>query len=370
MSTRRRSNGSAWGVHVDARARRTTRTLTDGTEDRENRTRVYRLHAGWDRPGPGWRVAAGRQFVPDLANVSVFDGIVAARDGARSTFGGFAGTQPDGEDYGYASDVREYGAWYGWRAGAEASRDWSLTTGAVASYRESEIDREYVFVQGRFRGERLSALVTQEVDLNRDWKEDAGESTVEPTSTFASFRFRIGEAASLGGGFDNRRNVRLFRDRVTPVTEFDDAFRRGVWLGGQVGVGSHLRLGACGRTWRGAVAGSADSWTGTASFVRMTPANLDVRVRGTRYENDRLEGWLWSVDSSVDLTRRARVGVQIGTRDDTSLLNPDLDDSVTWYGLDLDVDLGRRLFATPSLERSEGDLEEVDQMYATLAWRF
>ena len=88
------------------------------------------------------------------------------------------------------------------------------------------------------------------------------------------------------------------------------------------------------------------------------------------FQNDRLEGWLHSVDLSIDVGARVRLAVIGGVRDDESLLNSDLDDSVTWYGLDVDIDLGRRIYLMLSAERSEGDFEEYDQLYATLACRF
>ena len=74
----------------------------------------------------------------------------------------------------------------------------------------------------------------------------------------------------------------------------------------------------------------------------------------------------------ISLPEQARVRLAIlgGMRDAESLLNSALDDSVTWYGIDLDVDLGRSLYLLLSAERSEGDFEEVDQLYATLAFRF
>jgi hypothetical protein len=62
--------------------------------------------------------------------------------------------------------------------------------------------------------------------------------------------------------------------------------------------------------------------------------------------------------------------VEGGLRKDGSELNSLLDDNVVWLGASVDVDLGRRLFGTVTPDRSKGDLEDVTQLYLTLAYRF
>jgi len=363
--------GSPWNAYLDVRARRVTRTGADGQDLDDDRSRVYRASVGWDRPGPGWRFAAGRQVAPELANVSLFDGVVAAWDGRRVGAGGFAGTQPDPVDWGTASDVEEAGAWFAVRSTAGAERRWGVNVGAVSSRQDGEVNRDFVFLQGRYGGRRVHVFAVQEVDLNRGWKkEEAGESSIEPTSTFVTVRVKAGEAVDLVAGFDNRRNVRLYRDRVTPVTEFDDAFRRGGWAGVRVRTGRHLRFGLTGRSSSGGTAGTATSYTADVGVVRLTRVDLGVTVRATRWDDDRLEGGLYSVRVSIDPVPGIGIAVEGGVRDETSQLNPELDDTVSWYGLDLDFDLARGLWATVSWESASGDFEDVDQVYATLAWRF
>ncbi|UCF68960.1 MAG: hypothetical protein JSV80_06655, partial [Acidobacteriota bacterium] len=362
--------GSAWSVFADVRARRTTRTTEDGADESDTRNRVYRLTIGWDKPDLGWRIAFGRQVSPDLANVSVFDGVLVGYDRERWSTGLFSGSQPDAVDYGISSDIREHGAFFRWNAASTTAHRWMLTAGAVASYEDSEINREFVFLIGRYAGPRFRVYLTQEVDVNRGWKKDAGESSISSTSTFIVLRARLSDELQLVGGYDNRRNIRLYRDRTTPETQFDDAFRRGVWLGADCMAGPHLRLGVSGRTYRGGDAGAADSFTGTVGLRRLTRRNLALHLRSTRYENDRIEGWLHSLSASIELSEAFRLGIQGGTRNDDSLVNSDLNDSVVWYGVDIDVDLTKHLYLTLAAERSRGDFEEVDQLYATLACRF
>jgi len=361
--------GSAWGFHVDVRTRRTMGTVS-GTDIEVDRNRVYQLSVDYDTAGPGWRLALGRQPVPRLANVGFLDGLVAAYDRPRWSAGAFAGTEPDIEDLGYSSAIRDYGAYWDVRSAPGAGMRWGITTGLVGSYAQSEVNREYLFVHARYYGRRLFGTATQEVDFNRGWKKETGESTVQPTSTYASLRYEASDSVALLAWFDNRRRVRLYRDRETPETAFDDEFRRGLWVGADFKAGRHLRFGLQGRGYGGGAAGEAKSVGGTVGLVSLTGADLSLRLRAARYENDRLDGWLGSGDASIDLASRVRLGVAAGLRDDRSRLNPLLDDSVTWFGVDLDVDIGRRLWATVSAERSDGEFERITQLFVSLAYRF
>jgi hypothetical protein len=164
--------------------------------------------------------------------------------------------------------------------------------------------------------------------------------------------------------------VRLYRDYVSPETEFDDAFRQGYRLNADARAGKHVRFGLGARTARGGSAGAADSITGSASFEKMSRAALAARLRATRWTNDRMEGWLYAVDASGNLGERFRLGAEAGWRSEDSLLSSDLGDDVSWLGVTFDADLTRRLFATFSIDKSHGTFEDVLQAYATLAYRF
>jgi hypothetical protein len=231
------------------------------------------------------------------------------------------------------------------------------------------VNREFLYLQGHYIGPRLSLYLAEEVDYNRGWKAEAGEDTVSPTSTFFSLNYRMGRVASLRAGYDNRRNVRLYRDRVTPETEFDDAYRQGVWAGTLFNLRDRVQLGLDARTNGGGEVGDADSYTLTVGLPRLL-GRAGVGTRTTRYASEIAEGWLQSLTVGVPAGSRVNLDLTVGVRDETNLANPALDDRIVWYGLDVDVGLGRRWYALLSLERSQGTIDEVDQAYLSLTYRF
>jgi hypothetical protein len=367
----RELGGSPVGLEADVRARRTYRTDASGKTESEGRNRVYRLAATYGRPGDAFRFGLGRQFAPSLAVVSLFDGAYAEYRKERLAVGGFVGTEPDPVDWSYSSDVRDAGAFFEYGNAAAAGARWAITTGAVTSSQDGEINRDFVFVQGRFDDRKLSAYLAQEFDVNRGWRKtaEAGD-TFTSTSTFASVRFRLGEPLAVRAGYDDRRSVRLYRDLVTPETEFDDAYRQGYWAGIEGKAGRHVLWGVDGRRSSGGAAGAADSYTGTVGLVQLTRLGLEVRERSTRYQSDTAEGWLHSLSVSADLATWTRLEIHGGLRTETALVSYIPQGDLNWFGLEWDAYLGRRWLFSLTADRNRGGDEDNDQYYANVSWRF
>jgi hypothetical protein len=355
---------------VDVRSRRTYRTLESSGTTNEGLTSVYRLSAAWQEAGSPWRVSAGRQFSPSLASISIFDGVMAEYQGARWGAGLFTGTQPVDGSLGYSGEIHEHGGFLQWRNAPGAARRWSLTTGAIGSYQQGDVNREFAYGQASWSDRRLSIWLTEEADLNRGWKKEMEGSSVSLTSTLFNLRWRASGSWTLSAGYDNRRNVRLFRDRITPVTEFDDEYRTGAWAGASARFLGKLSAGFDLRSSTGGSAGGADGYSVFLGAGPMSRAGIDVRTRSTRYTNDRVEGWLHSLSLGASLGARWHAEITGGVRDETDLTPAAMDTRLTWYGLDADVAIGRHVFLGLSVEHDQGELENSDQGWLSLSYRF
>jgi hypothetical protein len=364
-----RMNGTPWGFDIDVRARQTYRNVP-GLAD-ESTTRAYKFLVSRGRAEDGWRFSLGRQLSPHLGAISIFDGLSADYGSEKWGAGVVSGTQPDPIDYGFSSDIQEHGFYFRFNGTPKKARQWNIVTGTVGSYQSGEINREFLYLLGRYRTRRFWAYAIQEVDFNRDWKVDeAGEDSVSPTSTFLSMNIRPTRSITLRAGYDNRRNVRLARDRVTPATDFEDAFRRGAWVGATVRMRKRFSLGVDSRTNDGGNTGSSTTHGAMVGAHGMTSRNLAVYTRVTRYTNDQIEGWFYQIDAALDVARQLRLQARAGRRDDTNLTTVPAEDTLDWYGLSLDVFLGQRWYATLEAERTQGTLDRVTQYYTTLTYRF
>ncbi|MBU1699678.1 MAG: hypothetical protein KJ970_06950 [Candidatus Eisenbacteria bacterium] len=357
--------GRSWDFYTDIRAKRTYRTLPDGSSPSSSRNRVYRLETIWDPEGSPWRISAGRQVSPDFAAVSLFDGIHVERRKEALSFGGFMGTQPDPADQGYSTDTFELGGFAKLETTHGGVRR-SMTGGLIGSYTKGELNREYLFLRGRFNNPKLNGYISQEIDFNRGWKADAGETGLTFTSTYAYLRYQLYKTFSLTGGFDNRRRVRLYRDRVTPETDFNDEFRQGAWIGVTKKLGRATRLSANARSRSGGIRSMTFyGWTEFPSFNR-----LRLRVRSSGYENNYSEGWFHSVSVGGTIAKVLRWEGTHGIRREKRSGTGGDARNLHWTALDLDLTPARHWYLSLSGEVTKGDGDHHRTITTSTSFRF
>jgi hypothetical protein len=243
---------------------------------------------------------------------------------------------------------------------------WNLTTGFVTSYDGGEFDREFFTLQGGANLSRLSFYVSQELDYNRGWRREVEGSDVSWTNGYAHSRFRFTDTLSMHAGFDNRRNVRLYRDHETPETEFDDAYRQGYWAGFSQRLTRVVRFGADARRSTGSASGDAESYTANLNLQW----RVHLGLRSTYFDRETLAGWMHSARLGMQIGARLHAELGGGTRDELSQVDPTETRMLTWSSVSLDYSLGGQWYLTLSGERSKGESETTDQVYATTSYRF
>ncbi len=111
----------------------------------------------------------------------------------------------------------------------------------------------------------------------------------------------------------------------------------------------------------------------TLGAADLFPFHLDIGARSTRFENDRSEGWLNSLNLYLPVGRRTQFSLYGGLRQDEypNALNSDqTSQDLVWYGAEMNLRLGRSWFFLISLERNSGDTEDFDQLYTMISYRF
>jgi hypothetical protein len=355
---------------IDVRARRTYTILSDGTALSDGLNRVYQAAITAQAPGSPARITVGRQISGNLAPVGLFDGVLAevARPGWST--GVFTGTEPEPLQLTLSSSIMEVGGYVQRHSVPGATSLWSLTLGASGSYDGGNVNRNFAFMQGSYLTPRMSAMVTQEVDYYQAWRLLPGMDPISPTSTFATFQYRATGAVTLNAGFDNRRNVRLYQDVVSPETVFDDTYRQGAWAGAWLRVGRRVRLGVDARQSSGGPGGTANSYTLSLGGDRLTPLGAALRTRTTYYIGPEVRGWLEAAALGFEPGDRLRLELNGGLRAEQDLLASPPNTSVSWVGADLDLTLARAWYVMVSATRQRGGVDGYDEVYGGLSFRF
>ena len=112
--------------------------------------------------------------------------------------------------------------------------------------------------------------------LTGDWaglRTRLEERGIEPWAEYTT-----GFWSNLDGGFDTRRSVRLYRNRVTPETEFDDSQRQGVRLGLTLQSKVHFRAALDARSNDGgSTSDESASYSANFGVSSFTSQNFGVR---------------------------------------------------------------------------------------------
>lgn len=368
--TGRRVGGSDFDLALDVRTRRTYRTRVDGETSNSGLTHVYRLNLAWRRQNSPYRISVGRQFSSEFASVSLFDGVLLERTGSRWGGGLFGGTEPEPVSLDFTTQVTEFGAYTQWRSPAGAPLRWALTGGWTISTDSGSFNREFLFLRGRVSGKRLFGTLSQEVDVNRGWKAVTEGASLSPTSTYLNLRYRLDPRVSVTASVDNRRRVRLYRDRETPESDFDDSFRQGIFAGVDTRPWRFLHLGVGMAHHLGSTGGNARSYTITSRILAPVPVAVEASTRHTRYTGPWISGWLHTVGISRRLGSRLDAEVHGGIRRETRDLAIPEPTRINWWGGNLDVSVTRGWYLLFSAERTGGGDEDNSQIYTSLSYRF
>ncbi|MGA9838275.1 MAG: hypothetical protein WBQ26_13245 [Gemmatimonadaceae bacterium] len=367
---------SPFGLSVDVRAQRSILAPPDSTHPAPtyplNVTRVYKAAVQWNPTGTPTTITIGRQFSVTSSSVGLFDGIALDYTERHWSAGAFGGLQPSLLTFGLSDSTREYGAYVQWHNAAMAMPIWSFTVGGVGAYTMGQIDREFTYATAMVVTSRLSAYVTQELDINRGWRAMQEHSAATPTSTFATVQLSLTDVLSLNGGVDNRRNVLLYQDYVNPETIFDNSFRQGIWGGASLNLHGRFRLSGDARTTSGGPAGNARSYTGSMGVMRLTPLELGFQARATHYSGALSSGDLQSLSAELspfDLFHvEATGGLQTSK---PTILGSGIGPSrLTWSSLDADWAIGRSIYLMFSIYRELGSGMRNSQNFLSISYRF
>jgi hypothetical protein len=360
------------GLDIEIRSRRSSVYRPGAATVNEGTMGVYQAAIRLQSPGAPFRAVLGRQYAPTLAGVGLFDGLLLDWQKPRWGAGMTAGLSPELGSLAFSSDLRQAGFFVQGRSSATNPLRWGLTLGGMGSYASGGINREFGFLQANLGSRHFSSLLLQELDVNRGWKRAAGEPAFSLTSTFLLLSLMPSRGVALSGGFDNRRNIRLYRDLITPEEQFDDRFRTGYWGGANFTLARKLRLGGELRT--NTVSG-ADSLRTTAGSLTLSadqlgPLGLGFRARGTRYTTPgRGPGTVFAGGVRVSPARQGSLELNGGARRESAA--PDSDRF--WAGIDWEMFPHRGWFILGSFTREwgrHGLTPTTDIFYGGVSYRF
>jgi len=201
---------------------------------------VYNLNVRFDAT-ESLSVTAGRAINPKASSVGANDGVMVENYFGKFYVGAIGGWRPDFTNYGFNSDLLQYGGY----VGVETQDDnfsSQTTFGAMEQTNNGGTDRRYLFFQ---HNSNISSMVnlfgSTEIDI---FGGDAGGSRL--TNLYLSARVRFSRAVNAMISFDSRKRIIYYETFQTEIERIldDDLARQGVRLRLNVRPTKILWLGA------------------------------------------------------------------------------------------------------------------------------
>jgi hypothetical protein len=193
--------------------------------------KIYNLSVVYDH-NKTTQFSFGRKINSNISSIGAIDGIQVQKLFNRFSLGAVAGFRPDYENYGFNTNLFQYGGFAAYKTG----KGGAVTESSVAFMQQmngSKTDRRFLYFQhSNTIIKNLYFMGTFEVDLYElkidSLGNETSSGTLNPTGLYLSLRYRISPKLTVSGGFDARKNVMYYETYKTYIDRIiDNEFRQG-----------------------------------------------------------------------------------------------------------------------------------------------
>ncbi len=189
--------------------------------------RVYNLAAHYEVL-PSLSVTLGRNINPKISSLGAIDGLQAEKHFGKKYIGAIVGFRPDIFDFGFNSNLLQYGGYVG--VATDSEDLYSQTTlGFIQQQNSGEIDRRYAYFQHNSAiFKNLNVFSSLEVDLFSKLN-NLVTNDIRLTNLYVSARYRLNRKLNLTLSYDTRRRILYYETFQTDIERLldDDIARQG-----------------------------------------------------------------------------------------------------------------------------------------------
>lgn len=329
---------------------------------------IYNLNVRYDA-SPTIAVTLGRKINPKAYSIGAVDGLQVEKYFDNFYIGAFAGSRPDYKDYGFNTDLIQYGGYVGIEGNTESLS--SVTTiGAVEQTNSGVTDRRFIYFQHSSTiASNFNVYSTVQYDI---YSKGEGNSS-RLTNLYISGRYKFSRAANLMVSFDSRKRIIYYETFQTELEQLidDDLARQGIRARLNVRPLKNLWMGlSYSRRFREDDTNKSDNIYAyftlssipkiggrfNVSYNMNTSDYLTSNIASARYSRDLFENKLYA-----DITYRMA---------NYSYDNRDIDYNQNFYGLGLSYRFSRTWQLSFSGEMSQFEDENSYRFYTRLTKRF
>jgi hypothetical protein len=263
--------------------------------------KIYNLAISYD-PGKSTHITIGRKINPEISGVGAVDGIQASQSFHKFVIGGLAGFRPDYTDYGFNSNLLQYGGWLGFNSAGDAGY-FNNALAIVQQTNNGKTDRRFLsFNHSSSLSKKLSLVGSFEVDLYAI-KDSLPANVFDLTSMYFSLRYRITDNFSLSGSYDSRKNIYYYETYKSSIDlAIENEMRKSFRLSANYRITDDIVLGIDGGyRFLKSDPNQSKNVSGYFTYSRMPLLNLTTTLTASYLESNYLKGKIFGASVSRDL---------------------------------------------------------------------
>jgi len=240
-----------WNRPVDFRLRLRSKysqrsRAIDGSTESETAWlhRLYEASLVWHGENKPFSLALGRLYSRDIPGAGNWDGLqLDWRPGEKWRLGAFGGGMPGLTDSAPNFDAKKLGAYLAYEQGDVGLRGFRGSLGAVGEYADGEVSREFLASRASLWLGPVTMFAGAELDINRDWREEAAGESSTLSRLNATLRYGTGRLLQVHLGYDRYVGVRQALTREIPDSLWRDLRQSGLRAGADLRLPWMIRLG-------------------------------------------------------------------------------------------------------------------------------
>ncbi len=332
--------------------------------------RTYTMGMFYNNPRSKYIFGFGRVLIPWVSSLSTIDGGYAARWlTPHLTAGLFAGSTPDPTQWNYDPNRQMLGLFTSYQRGSFERVRWTSTAGVAVTRIRWRPERQFLFLENSiFASNKISILHSMEVDQKNAHFMN-GETGAMLSRSFVTLRIQPSKRLSFDFNQNYFRGLPTFDYRLIGTGLLDKYLFQGFSGGFRVQPLDRLILSATwGRSKLDTDTSASLNQMYSAGWTRLPWIGARIDGRYTRFNSSFGKGSYESISLIRELRENLRLEFQVGQQDFAGPLTRQ--SRSRFLNGQIDWSLGLHYFLTGGWLAYRGEIQNYNQMFLTLGYRF
>jgi hypothetical protein len=365
-----RIGGSYWNFTGYWRGRITSSSTTTQPTLMDLMNRTYHIGLYYDNPNSHYVMGVGRLLLPWASSLSTIDGGYVGRRFGRLTTGIFAGSTPDPTSWNYNKDRQIAGAFGSVEAGSFESLRYTGTAGLALTRLNWLAERQFAFFENTLIFKRtFSVFHNLEADQLVKGRLGNTDSGAVVSRSFLTLRYQPHRVISFDLSHNYFRNVPTFDLRLLSTGLLDKLLFQGLSGGVRVELPLHVSIyTSLGRNRVQTDTKASLNQMFGVTLGRLGRTGIRADLQYSKFDSSFGKGQYETASLIRNFGEKLRMTLQVGNQNIHSTFSQQ--SQARFINYNLDWFFGRHYFMGGATSMYRGNVQNYDQIFFSLGYRF